>query len=76
MRKMRATAFELREVPGVQAPPPSISLETSSRLMVAFPDWKGLSSVRKSMQWHSLRSRIGTHGQFQKPFFTSASLSS
>jgi len=24
-----------------------------------------LSSVRKSMQWHSCRSRIGTHGQFQ-----------
>ena len=37
---------------------------------------KSLSSVRKSMQWHSFRSRIGMHGQFQKPAFTSASLSS
>ena len=36
----------------------------------------GLSSVRKSMQWHSLRSRIGTQGQFQKACETSASLSS
>ena len=23
------------------------------------------------MQWHSLRSRMGTHGQFQKPLSTS-----
>lgn len=37
---------------------------------------KSLSSVRNSMQWHSLRSRMGTHGQFQKPCCASASLSS
>ena len=44
--------------------------------IVASLSWKGLSSVRNSMQWHSFRSRMGTQGQFQKPFFTSTSLSS
>ena len=55
---------------------PSDSSTTSSMVMVCSSPTKSLSSVRKSMQWHSLRSRIGTQGQFQNPLATSASLSS
>ena len=31
----------------------------------------GLSGAKKSMQWQSPHSRIGTHGQFQYPSLTS-----
>lgn len=55
---------------------PSESSFTSSMVMFRSSPAKSLSSVRNSMQWHSLRSRIGTHGQFQNPLCTSASLSS
>jgi len=54
----------------------SIASLISSIVIVLSSPAKSLSSVRKSMQWHSFRSRIGMHGQFQKPAFTSASLSS
>merc|ERR1719424_2186467 len=48
---------------------PARSLTSSSVMSLPSPA-KSLSSVRKSMQWHSLRSRIGTQGQFQNPAFT------
>ena len=54
----------------------SIASLISSIVILFSSPAKSLSSVRKSMQWHSFRSRIGMHGQFQKPAFTSASLSS
>jgi len=55
---------------------PSVAEITSSRVISASSPLKSLSSVRKSMQWHSFLSLIGTHGQFQKPCAASASLSS
>ena len=56
---------------------PAVALIVSVVMVCVFSGQaKGLSSVRKSMQWHSLRSRIGTQGQFQKACETSASLSS
>jgi len=36
---------------------------TSSRVWLV--PAKGLSGVKKSIQWHSFRSRMGTQGQFQ-----------
>ena len=46
---------------------PAVALIVSVVMVCVFSGQaKGLSSVRKSMQWHSLRSRIGTQGQFQK----------
>ena len=64
----------LRRSPAPQKP--SVRSASSSRVILASSAAKALSSVRKSMQWHSRRSRIGTQGQFQKPWATSASLSS
>ena len=55
---------------------PEVWAWISSRVMLCFSPRNGLSSVRKSMQWQSLRSRIGTQGQFQNAWETSASLSS
>ena len=44
---------------------PEVWAWISSRVMLCFSPRNGLSSVRNSMQWQSLRSRIGTQGQFQ-----------
>mmetsp|Transcript_23876 Transcript_23876/g.77004 ORF Transcript_23876/g.77004 Transcript_23876/m.77004 type:complete len:94 (-) Transcript_23876:365-646(-) len=43
----------------------SVCDSTSSTLSFWLSPANSFSSVRKSMQWHSCRSRIGTHGQFQ-----------
>ena len=60
---------------GCHVTQPAVAWMVSVVIVCSSPR-KGLSSVRKSMQWHSLRSRIGTQGQFQKACETSASLSS
>nr|GMD01152.1 hypothetical protein Iba_chr05fCG4710 [Ipomoea batatas] len=52
------------------------SLISSKEIVCTASQAKSLSVVRKSMQWHSFLSLIGTQGQFQKPCSTSAVLSS
>lgn len=52
-----------------------VSLISSSEMACSWPA-KSFSGVRKSMQWHSFLSLIGTQGQFQKPCCASAALSS
>ena len=55
---------------------PSVTLFTCSTSILFWSPANSLSAVRNSMQWHSCLSRIGTHGQFQKPSLASAALSS
>lgn len=43
---------------------PAVPSLSSSIVMLCSSPAKSLSDVRKSMQWHSLRSRMGTQGQF------------
>lgn len=54
----------------------AISFATSSSEISWLSPAKSSSGLRKSMQWHSCLSRMGTHGQFQKPSLASACLSS